>query len=153
MSTGQRLLNALGDRYRLPWLFALLVIAALYVKTPLSVARFDLLLHDLLSVELLAGPPNGGSVDTQAPLVIAIDDASLAARGPWPWPRERHAELVDRLSSAGVSGIGYAIMFAEPSADDQGDAALIDAVRRAGNVVLPVAPVASAGGGVGTLQP
>ncbi|WP_341930585.1 EAL domain-containing protein [Methyloversatilis discipulorum] len=153
MSTGQRLLDALGDRYRLPWLFALLVIVVLHVKTPLSVARFDLLLHDLLSVELLAGPPNGGSVDTQAPLVIAIDDASLAARGPWPWPRERHAELVDRLSSAGVSGIGYAIMFAEPSADDQGDAALIDAVRRAGNVVLPVAPVASAGGGVGTLQP
>ena len=45
MSTGQRLLNALGDRYRLPWLFALLVIAALYAKTPLSVARFDLLLQ------------------------------------------------------------------------------------------------------------
>lgn len=55
MSTGQRLLDALGDRYRLPWLFALLVIVVLHVKTPLSVARFDLLLHDMLSVECWPG--------------------------------------------------------------------------------------------------
>ncbi|MEO8298020.1 MAG: CHASE2 domain-containing protein [Burkholderiales bacterium] len=32
-------------------------------------------------------------------VVVAIDDASLAALGEWPWSREIHARLIDRLSA------------------------------------------------------
>jgi adenylate cyclase len=51
---------------------------------------------------------------TEAPVrIIDIDDASLARHGQWPWPRTRLAELVDRLSAAGVAAIGFDMMFPE----------------------------------------
>ncbi len=153
MNRRPQLVRTLLDAYRLPWLLALCVTLALWLAAPLSVARLDLLLYDLLSVELLSEPPAGGAADTRMPVVVAIDDASLHALGPWPWPRSRHAELIDRLSRAGVAGIGYSVLFAEPSDDEAGDAALADAVRRAASVVLPVAPLALEGGGVGALEP
>ena len=153
MNRRRQLVRSLLDAYRLPWLLALCVTLALWLTAPLSVARLDLLLYDLLSVELLSEPPAGGAADTRMPVVVAIDDASLHALGPWPWPRSRHAELIDRLSRAGVAGIGYSVLFAEPSDDAAGDAALVDAVRRAASVVLPVAPLALEGGGVGALEP
>ena len=46
--------------------------------------------------------------------IIDIDDASLERLGQWPWPRQRLAELVDRLQAAGAAAIGFDVMFAEP---------------------------------------
>lgn len=46
--------------------------------------------------------------------IIDIDDASLAAVGQWPWPRNVMAQLVSRLSEAGVAVIGFDMVFAEP---------------------------------------
>jgi diguanylate cyclase (GGDEF)-like protein len=72
-------------------------------------------------------------------VIVAVDPASLAAMGRWPWPRRMHAQLLDRLGAAGVAGVGMAIQFAEPDPDDlAGDAELADAIRRLGRVVLPV---------------
>lgn len=45
--------------------------------------------------------------------IIDIDEASLARLGQWPWPRNRLADLVDRLSAANVAAIGFDVMFAE----------------------------------------
>jgi adenylate cyclase len=70
-------------------------------------------------------------------VIVAIDDASLAAIGRWPWPRSVHADLISRLSAAGAAAIGYDVNFPE-SSDDANDTALRDALRKAGNVVLPV---------------
>ena len=51
----------------------------------------------------------------EAPVrIIDIDDESLARLGQWPWPRTRLAEMVDRLSAAGVAAIGFDVIFAEP---------------------------------------
>ncbi|PZM11212.1 CHASE2 domain-containing protein [Rhizobium tubonense] len=47
-------------------------------------------------------------------LVIDIDEASLREFGQWPWPRNRIAELVDRLSEMGASAIAFDVLFAEP---------------------------------------
>ena len=72
-------------------------------------------------------------------VVVTVDDASLAALGRWPWSRGVHAQLVRQLDAAGVRGIGFDVMFAEPDAHDPaGDAALADAIRASGKVVLPV---------------
>ena len=70
-------------------------------------------------------------------VLIAIDDASLAKVGRWPWPRSVHANIIDKLSNAGVSAIAYDVNFPEPSntVDDQ---ALASSIRSAGNVILPV---------------
>lgn len=68
-------------------------------------------------------------------LIVAIDDASIAEIGRWPWPRSVHASLIGRLSGARV--IGYDVAFAEPS-DPVDDAQLKTAIERHGNVILPV---------------
>jgi adenylate cyclase len=53
--------------------------------------------------------------DPQAPVrVVAIDEASLATFGQWPWPRTRLAELTEKLAAAGAAAIAYDIVFAEP---------------------------------------
>lgn len=68
-------------------------------------------------------------------IIIAIDEASLARIGPWPWPRAVHAAAIDRLHAAGVRVIGYDVLFVEPGADD---ALLSAAIQRSGKVVLPM---------------
>lgn len=45
-------------------------------------------------------------------LVVAIDRESLAILGPWPWPRDRIAALLDRLS--GAAAIATDILFEGP---------------------------------------
>ncbi|MFI4981796.1 MAG: CHASE2 domain-containing protein, partial [Nevskiales bacterium] len=47
-------------------------------------------------------------------IVVAIDDASLAALGQWPWPRSRLAELVDRIAAQHPAAIAIDAIFAEP---------------------------------------
>ncbi|NEI69099.1 CHASE2 domain-containing protein [Rhizobium lusitanum] len=52
--------------------------------------------------------------ENQPVRVIDIDEASLREFGQWPWPRNRIAALVDRLSDMGASAIAFDILFAEP---------------------------------------
>jgi len=49
--------------------------------------------------------------------VIAIDDASIANIGRWPWPRDVHAHVIDGLHAAQAKVIGYTVFFAEPQID------------------------------------
>lgn len=49
--------------------------------------------------------------------VIAIDDDSIANLGRWPWPRDRHAQMIDRLAQGGADAIGYTVLFLEPQID------------------------------------
>ncbi len=70
-------------------------------------------------------------------VVVAIDPQSIARIGVWPWPRSRHAQLLARLQSAGVSEIALDIDFSTPSDPDQ-DNALAKALGEAGgSVILP----------------
>ena len=75
---------------------------------------------------------------TEAPkeiVIVGIDDRSLEKIGRWPWDRDRTANLIDRIGSMGAKVIMLDIIFSEPSPEDP---ALADAIRRAGNVVLPI---------------
>jgi CHASE2 domain-containing sensor protein/tRNA A-37 threonylcarbamoyl transferase component Bud32 len=49
--------------------------------------------------------------------VIAIDDQSIQNIGRWPWPRDIHATMVDRLSEAGAKAIASTVFFSEPQVD------------------------------------
>ena len=72
-------------------------------------------------------------------VVVAIDQKSLAELGRWPWSRRVHAELINRLTAAGVRGIGLDILLSDPALyDPEGDALLARALNRSGKVVLPV---------------
>ena len=68
--------------------------------------------------------------------IVAIDEASLGSIGLWPWPRDVHARLIERLTAAKPAAIGYDVLFVEPSPHDP---VLAKAIARAGNVILPVA--------------
>lgn len=69
-------------------------------------------------------------------LIVEIDSRSIAELDQWPWPRSRHAELVDWLTMAGASTIAFDVDFSSPS--HQGDAQFAAAIKRSGNVVLPI---------------
>lgn len=122
-------------RRKLPHALAewLLVTAAILAIAALSATgnwlwRMDLQLHDVASSE------SAPAADPEV-VIVAIDDASLAAIGRWPWSRDIHARLIDRLREAGAAGVALDVILAEPA---PGDAALAQAMRRYGRVVLPV---------------
>ncbi len=72
-------------------------------------------------------------------VIVAIDDASLKALGRWPWPREIHAGLVDRLTQAGARAVFLDILFSEETPGEPAqDQRLVQAVRENGRVFLPV---------------
>ncbi|MCH4152059.1 MAG: CHASE2 and HATPase_c domain-containing protein [Sphingobium sp.] len=81
-----------------------------------------------------AAPMRAAPVDPQI-LIIGIDNDSLAQIGRWPWPRERHAELVSRLKAAGVRTILYDVLFIEPTASD---ATVAKAIAGTPPVYLPI---------------
>jgi serine/threonine-protein kinase len=49
--------------------------------------------------------------------IIAIDKQSIDNIGRWPWSREIHAKMVERLAGAKAKVIGYTVFFSEPQLD------------------------------------
>lgn len=76
--------------------------------------------------------------------VVGVTDDCLNQLGQWPWPRARHAALIDKLAAARPALIVCDMTFAEPShLGEADDAALEAAIRKAGNVVLPITVAAA----------
>ena len=49
---------------------------------------------------------NPASSETSSPFhVVSIDRESVAAIGPWPWPRSIIADLVEKAANAGAKGV------------------------------------------------
>jgi adenylate cyclase len=85
-------------------------------------------------------------------VLVEINDASIRdfapAFGRWPWPRAIHAMLIDFVSRGKPKAIAIDVLFTEPERTStyeiagqsitsrDSDEALVDAVERAGNVVL-----------------
>lgn len=71
-------------------------------------------------------------------VLVAIDPRSIDSIGVWPWPRALHAQLIDRLRSAGADDIVFDVDFSTPSnpAADATFAAALQSVG--GSVVLPL---------------
>jgi len=72
-------------------------------------------------------------------IVIAIDEQSINAIGPWPWPRDKHAELINKLRESGAKSIYLDILLVGPDATSpQNDEKLKQALLEHGNVVIPM---------------
>lgn len=79
----------------------------------------DLRAYDYLSI--VGRPP----LPENGPIVVAIDEPSMAEIGSqWPWPRALHARLIESLRRAGARAIALDVIFAEPAAAAENDAAL-----------------------------
>jgi diguanylate cyclase (GGDEF)-like protein len=125
-------------RMSAPWWLAAGLSALLLLAVKPLVERVDLAVLDLLNRVVVAPwTPQAHAADS---IVVAIDDTSLQALGRWPWPRQRHAELIDVLRQAGTQAVGYNVLFAEPASDPADDARLAQAIAAHGQVVLPVLP-------------
>jgi diguanylate cyclase (GGDEF)-like protein/PAS domain S-box-containing protein len=80
----------------------------------------------------------GGSRQSTGDIVVvAIDTRSIEDIGVWPWPRRLHADLLRRLTAAGVRDVVFDVDFSTPS-DRASDRELVGALAEAGgSVVLP----------------
>jgi adenylate cyclase len=87
---------------------ATLAMAALFLLRPGLATRLDLRIYDHL-LPLRASPR-----PSAVPVIIDIDEASLAAYGQWPWPRYRVADLLDSLAFYGLAAVGIDVLFPEP---------------------------------------
>lgn len=118
-------------RLRLEWLLLLVLAFAGAVAGQWSEAtlRLDNRLLDFATS--LARPEINRDI-----FIVEIDDRALAEVGSWPWPRSRHAQLINALDAAGAKLVLLDVLFVEPT-DPAEDAALAQAIRRSGKVILP----------------
>ncbi|MBY0455106.1 MAG: CHASE2 domain-containing protein [Burkholderiaceae bacterium] len=72
------------------------LMALLSVFQPLAVQKADLAVYDLM-LRGRASPPQ-----SNVPVVVGIDENSLASFGQWPWPRYRLALLIEQLQRLGA---------------------------------------------------
>ncbi len=93
--------------------------------------RWDRFIYDSLT-NSSTRPPSENIV------IIAIDETSLISFGRWPWPRNIHGDLIDKLSLGGAKVIGFDVVIAEPSQSPENDQLLAEAVARSNLVFMPV---------------
>jgi adenylate cyclase len=72
-------------------------------------------------------------------VVVGIDEQSLTQYGKWPWPRSLYAMLISAVAEMKPCVIGMDISFSDPEGGE-GDVLLSEALKTAGNVVLPAYP-------------
>ena len=135
-----RLLNPLAAMLRLPPAMsrlAMLALAALIAALLFAGLRPAMLTLEerlgALGWTLYADP-----TEEQRIILVTIDEASLAEVGPWPWPRETLARLVNAIDEAGAQLQLHDIVYSEPR---PGDAALNAALAASGGAVLAQVPV------------
>lgn len=70
-------------------------------------------------------------------VLVAIDAPSLQAIGKWPWPRSIYADIIKKLTAAGVAEIAFDVDFSAHQSPEN-DKAFADALKEAeGSVILP----------------
>jgi adenylate cyclase len=94
--------------YILPGLVVAGISISLYVLIPSQFEVLDNKLRDMLFI-------NRGTIEpTGQVVIIDIDERSLKEIGQFPWKRNDVAKMLNNLGDAGVSAIGFDIMFPEP---------------------------------------
>jgi len=71
-------------------------------------------------------------------VIIAIDETSLNSIGRWPWPRNIHADLINKLTDHQAKAVLIDVIFSEATPNSNDDLLLAEAIEKNGKVVLPV---------------
>jgi len=70
-------------------------------------------------------------------VIVAIDEKSQQVLGEWPLPVASYVPLLERLK--GAKAVGFDVLLTDPGPEGNPDTpALLEATRRAGNVILPL---------------
>ena len=102
-----------------------ILLAALFIYKPEFFRFFDYKIYDTFLRS--AGPAQGGRLPTN-PVIVDIDEKSLARFGQWPWPRYRLGLLLYKIREMGASSIGMDMFF--PEADRTSLGAVQDDIAR-----------------------
>ena len=70
--------------------------------------------------------------------IIGITQDDMNKLGSLPWPRSYYARVIDYLKESQAKVISFDVFFPRNSSDKYEDQMLIDATKRAGNVLYPV---------------
>ncbi len=68
-------------------------------------------------------------------VIVAIDDASIARFGRFPWPRTLTAQALDKIAAAQPKVIGVSVLYSDTTTEAD-DTALALSIKNAGNVVV-----------------
>lgn len=122
----------LRRRFQIEWAVVALVASAIIAAA--SLGGWTRPADDLLYDAAMRVAPAPADPDI---LIVAIDEASLAALGRWPWPRTRHAEVLEQLAAARPESVTLDLLLSE-SGPEAEDARLAAAISKARPVYLPV---------------
>ncbi|MEA2018789.1 MAG: adenylate/guanylate cyclase domain-containing protein [Campylobacterota bacterium] len=84
-----------------------LVVSTSYLYIPKTLESFDNRLRDYMFIV------RGEEPNSQNVIIIDLDDKSLKKLGQWPWSRNIVADLLAKLTNAGIGIIAFDIVFAE----------------------------------------
>jgi serine/threonine-protein kinase len=98
--------------WRSDWFAGAVIVVAVFVlwKATDAFESLERKFYDIASIQNSRQPSDRIAV-------IAIDDQSIANIGRWPWPRDVHADLIDKLAAAKAKTIVYTTFFFEPQTD------------------------------------
>ena len=70
-------------------------------------------------------------------VIVEIDECSIEhfrarGEGGWPWSRQRHADLLERLDQEGARIVGYDVLLMDPSREDPGGDESLEAMALGG---------------------
>ncbi|HVE53662.1 MAG TPA: serine/threonine-protein kinase [Ramlibacter sp.] len=101
-----------GKFWRSDWFVGVLVVVAVMVlyRGTDFIDTLERRLYDYASTQAARQPSDRIAI-------IAIDDQSIANIGRWPWPRDVHAELIDKLAAAKAKTVVHTAFFFEPQTD------------------------------------
>ena len=66
---------------------------------------------------------------------LDVDDEAIMKYGPWPWDRGLSARIVDKLAEFGASIVAFDILYCSPGKSPEGNQALCESMKKAGNVI------------------
>jgi CHASE2 domain-containing sensor protein/two-component sensor histidine kinase len=115
-------------RFLIEWVLiaALLPLAMLWASDRPGLGDVDRLLYDQLMRGDRRAAPSADIV------IIGVDERSIAALGPWPWPRSVHAQLLQQLTPQAPRSVLFNLFFDTPGSGED------DAWLAAAMAKLPV---------------
>src|SRR5262245_41598959 len=93
----------------------------------------------------------GGITPPGEIVVVAIDEASIARFGRFPWARGLMARALNKISAAQPRCVALDVLYTDPT-NEADDGALAEAIARAGNIVV-AAQLTESGGRAVWLRP
>ncbi len=101
-----------GSFWRADWVAGVAIVVAVIVLNAATdfIGTLERRFYDVASTSTSRQPSDRIAV-------IAIDDQSIANLGRWPWSRDIHAKLIDKLAAAKAKTIIHTTLFFEPQMD------------------------------------